>query len=161
VRLFWPPPFGPGRLPRAPPFGSQRAAARPRAPPFGRLLLGRAPSPVRLLLAASAQQHAPVRLLLAASCWPFPSHPRASFWQPARSSTPPRASFWPPPFGPGPRPGAVGAPGTLHTAHQKFDPTGPNRLRKHPTQPGPTRVEPEKRRPDPGSDQLPAGPLPI
>jgi hypothetical protein len=37
VRL--PPPFGPGPVTRAPPFGSQCAAARPRAPPFGRLLL--------------------------------------------------------------------------------------------------------------------------
>jgi hypothetical protein len=70
---------------------SQRAAARPRAPPFGRLLLGRALSPARLLLIASAQQHAPARLPLAPYFRAGPSHLCASFWQPARSSTPPRA----------------------------------------------------------------------
>jgi hypothetical protein len=56
-----------------------------------RLLLGRALSPpVRLLLAASAQQHAPVRLLCAASFWAGPSHPCASFWQPAQQHAPVR-----------------------------------------------------------------------
>ena len=54
---------------------------------------------------------------LAASFWAGPSPPRASFWQPARSSTPPRASFRPPPFGPGPRPGGRWRPRGV-TAHQ-------------------------------------------